>query len=380
MNLERYLFKQFSMTSLLTLGGLLCVVWLNHALRMLELIVNKGAAFVDFLLLSLFPVPLWLMIALPMAGFIGIIWVINQFLSDRELIVMQAVGVSPIFFARVPIFFGMLTTLFLIVNSVYLLPSSFTGFKEAQFRLRASIPKILIQDKVFIDIAQGMTIYVGERTSANEVTEVFIQDSRDPKKTIAFTSQSGRFEIVDDRAVLRLSNGQRTEIGRDANATALLTFESHSLDISQPRSEQNERAYTDANEDPIFQLLFPDENVDKRYINERKAMGHYRLSSPFLALCLAIIASASMLHGRILRDLVGRRIIITASLGILIQILYIAARSVTVSTPVAWPLMYLSIFIPCGIGLFVLMRPLVVTRIAYQFLDRFSRTEKQGPG
>ena len=170
MNLNRYLFRQFSMTTLLTLAGLLCVVWLNHALRMLEIVVNKGADFIDFFLLSLFPVPLWLMIALPMAGFIGIIWVINQFFSDRELIVMQAVGVTPLQFARVPIFFGVLMTTFLVINSVYLLPASFTGFKEAQFRLRAAIPKILIQDKVFIDITEGLTIYVGDRTSANEVS------------------------------------------------------------------------------------------------------------------------------------------------------------------------------------------------------------------
>ena len=81
----------------------------------------------------------------------------------------------------------------------------------------------------------------------------------------------------------------------------------------------------------------------------------------FLALCLAIIASATMLHGRVLRDLVGRRIIITACLGIFVQILYVAARSATVSSPFVWPLMYLSIFIPCGIGILVLMRPLLIT-------------------
>ena len=141
----------------------------------------------------------------------------------------------------------------------------------------------------------------------------------------------------------------------------MLSFDTHSLDISQPRSSAGERSYTDANEDTIFQLLFPNSDIEPRYINERKAMGHYRLSSPFLALCLAIIASATMLHGRVLRDLVGRRIIITACLGIFVQILYVAARSATVSSPFVWPLMYLSIFIPCGIGILVLMRPLLIT-------------------
>ena len=147
MNLDRYLFRQFSMTSLLTLAGLLCVVWLNHALRMLELVVNKGADLIDFMFLSLFPIPLWLMIALPMAGFIGVIWVINQFFSDRELIVMQAVGVTPLQFARVPIFFGALITFFLIINSVFLLPASFTGLKKRNFDYGPLFRKFLFRIK-----------------------------------------------------------------------------------------------------------------------------------------------------------------------------------------------------------------------------------------
>ena len=98
----------FLFTTLLVLASLLAVVWLNHALRMLELVVNKDASFFDFILLSLFPMPLWLIIALPMAGFIGVIWTIYRFLTDRELIVMQAIGISPSQFSKTPLLFGLL--------------------------------------------------------------------------------------------------------------------------------------------------------------------------------------------------------------------------------------------------------------------------------
>ena len=55
MNFHGYLFRQFSFNTLLVLASLLAVVWLNHALRMLELVVNKDGSFFDFILLSLFP-------------------------------------------------------------------------------------------------------------------------------------------------------------------------------------------------------------------------------------------------------------------------------------------------------------------------------------
>ena len=158
----------------------------------------------------------------------------------------------------------------------------------------------------------------------------------------------------------------------------MLSFNTHSLDISQPRTGTGERAYTDANEDSILQLLFPDDTIDPRYINERKAMGHYRLSSPFLALCLVIIASATMLHGRVLRDLVGRRIIVAACLGIFVQILYVASRSATVTSPFVWPLMYLSLLMPCGFGTLVLIRPLLVTDLLNRISSNIRDSRHEG--
>ena len=82
------------------------------------------------------------MVALPMAGFIGVIWTIYRFLSDRELIVMQATGLSPGQFSKMPIFYlSSNGDSFLTVNSVVILPYGFSKFKELQTLVRASIPK-----------------------------------------------------------------------------------------------------------------------------------------------------------------------------------------------------------------------------------------------
>ena len=64
--------KAFFYSSLLVALSLIGVVWLNHALRMLEFIVSKDSTIYDFLLLSFFPIPLWLVVALPMSAFIGL--------------------------------------------------------------------------------------------------------------------------------------------------------------------------------------------------------------------------------------------------------------------------------------------------------------------
>ena len=162
-HLHAYLIRQQIVSLFMVLLGLLIIVWLNHSLKVLELVVNKGASFTAFFKLSFLPLPLWLMVALPLACFCAIIWVIYRLVSDRELVVMQAAGISPIQFAIAPILFGLATTFILFVNSIILLPNAFSIFKQTQFEVRASIPKVLIQDKVFVDLGKDLTLYINKR-------------------------------------------------------------------------------------------------------------------------------------------------------------------------------------------------------------------------
>ena len=357
MNFHGYLFRQFSFNTLLVLASLLAVVWLNHALRMLELVVNKDGSFFDFILLSLFPMPLWLIIALPMAGFIGVIWTIYRFLTDRELIVMQAIGISPSQFSKMPLLFGLLLTSILSINSVVILPYGYSKFKELQTIVRASIPKLLVQDNVFIDIADDMTLFVGERINRNKVGRVFIQDARNPDRLVTLTSETGHFLVSNNRPLFILSNGQRTELALDGSSTASLSFETHMLDIGQNSSTSSRRNILDSHEENILSLLFPPDTLPVKYANDRKAMGHYRIASPFLALCLIILATSTMLHGRILRETVNRRILIVALLGILMQAGLILSRSLTASSPFLWPSLYLVILLPMIFGLYLIVKP-----------------------
>ena len=376
MNLNLYLLKHFFMSSLLVLLGLIGVVWLNHALRMLEFIVSKDSSFSDFILLSFFPIPLWLVIAMPMSAFIGVIWGISRFLSDRELIVMQAVGFTPLQFGRVPIFFGLLLTTCLYVNSIYILPASFSKFKEVQADVRGSIPKLLIQDNIFIDIADDLTLFVGERTSQNEVGRVFIQDSRNPDVTVTFTSERGRFSSINGQPVFLLLNGQRTELTKDGQSNAQLTFETHSLDISQPSASPSQRLVLDMNEDSIHNLLDPSTAANPRFARERMAMGHYRLTSPFMALAMVIMAAAIMLQGHLSREKIGQRVLFSALTGILVQTLAILSRSVTVSSPATWPLMYLTVLLPIGLGIFMLWRPFWLTELRLAVISTAQNRQK----
>ena len=238
--------------------------------------------------------------------------------------------------------------------------------------MRASIPKLLVQDNVFIDIADDMTLFVGERISQNKVGRVFIQDARNPDRLVTLTSETGQFLVSDSRPLFILRNGQRTELALDGSSTASLSFETHMLDIGQNSSTSSQRNILDSHEENIFNLLFPPDTLPIKYANDRKAMGHYRIASPFIALCLVILATSIMLHGRILRETVNRRILIVALLGVLIQTGLILTRSLTASTPFLWPSLYLVILLPMIFGLYLIANPTA-------FSIFWSRFRKQPP-
>jgi lipopolysaccharide export system permease protein len=309
-----------------------------------------------------------------MSAFIGVIWVISRFLSDRELIVMQAVGFTPLQFGRIPMFFGAFLTAILFLNSVYIMPASFSKFKEVQAEVRGTIPKLLIQDNVFIDIANDLTLFVGERINQNEVGRVFIQDSRDPETTITFTSERGQFSSINGQPVFLLLNGQRTELTKGGVSNAQLAFETHTLDISRQSAATTQRVVLDMNEDSIRNLLNPKTATTEQYARERMAMGHYRLASPFMALALTLMAATIMLQGHISREKMGRRVLITALVGIGIQTIAIMTRSATVATPALWPVMYLVVLMPIGFGIFLLWRPFWLQTL---FRNRIAQLENR---
>jgi lipopolysaccharide export system permease protein len=271
-----------------------------------------------------------------------------------------------------PLLFGLLLTAILTVNSVVVLPFGFSKFKELQTLVRASIPKLLVQDNVFMDIADDLTLFVGERISQNEVGRVFIQDARNPERLVTLTSETGQFLVSDGRPLFILRNGQRTELDLDGSSTASLSFETHMLDIGKNSSTTSQRNLLDSNEEHILDLLSPPDALPLKYANDRKAMGHYRLASPFLALCLIILATSIMLHGRILRETVNKRILIVAVLGILLQSGLILSRSLTASTPLLWPSLYLVVLLPMIFGFYLIANPTA-------FLTFWSRLRRQPP-
>lgn len=357
MQFDRYLLAQLVRTTIAVTVTLVGIVWLFQTIRILELVVSRDGPFLDFIIMSITVIPLWLTIAFPISAFIAITWVFQRTIADRELLVMQASGRSTLQLARAPIALAIGVTAILVLNSTVVLPFSFGIYKEMQFKLRNSIPAVLLREGVFIDVVDGMTMLIGEQTEDGMARDIFLHDERAPDKTITITAKYGKFVNQDGVPAVILQNGVRNEVNQNGDASASLLFETHSVIISSDTQPSQERLTFDMNEDSIRNLLNPETSPAPRYFNQRRAEGHYRIISPLLGFVLVMTAACSVLCGQIRRDTLFRRTVLNIGAAIIIISMMVSTRSLTITMPATTPLLYASLVGPAFILIALIMWP-----------------------
>ena len=357
MQFDRYLLAQLVRTTIAVTVTLVGIVWLFQTIRILELVVSRDGPFLDFIIMSITVIPLWLTIAFPISAFIAITWVFQRTIADRELLVMQASGRSMLQLARAPIALAIGVTAILVLNSTVVLPFSFGIYKEMQFKLRNSIPAVLLREGVFIDVVDGMTMLIGEQTEDGMARDIFLHDERAPDKTITITAKYGKFVNQDGVPAVILQNGVRNEVNQNGDASASLLFETHSVIISSDTQPSQERLTFDMNEDSIRNLLNPETSPAPRYFNQRRAEGHYRIISPLLGFVLVMTAACSVLCGQIRPDTLFRRTVLNISAAIAIISMMVSTRSLTITMPATTPLLYASLVGPAFILVALIMWP-----------------------
>ena len=361
MQFDRYLFGQMIRTTIAVSVTLVGIMWLFQTIRLLEVVINRGAPISNFLLMSVTVIPLWLTIAVPVSAFVAVIWVFQRAVADRELLVMQASGRSALQLARAPLALGILLTLVLIVNSVMVLPQSFGIYKRVQFEVRNSIPTVMLQDNVFIDVVDGLTMLIGEKLDDGLAKDLFIHDERTEGKVITMTARVGQFVERDGLPAVILQEGERIELSKSGDSGATLLFDTHTVTIAPKDKTVSSQMPIDMNEDTISNLLNPEKSPYPDYFNQRRAEGHYRIVSPALALVLILIATVGALFGQVRRHTWSKRARLMIVGSIVSISALVSSRSLATSLPSTVPLLYASVLVPSLIMLVVLTLPSIAS-------------------
>lgn len=309
--LDRYILRQILVALVAVTVALVALIWLTQSLRFVELIVNRGLSPVVFLRLTVLLVPSFIAIILPITMFVVVQFVYQRLAGDRELTVMRAAGLSPFALARPSLILATLVALLCFWLNIWVVPASFTAFREYQFEIRNRIAAFLIQEGVFTTISQNLTVYVRKRDPNGVLHGILVDDERDPANVATIIAQSGRIVPGLHGPSVILFNGARQEVDKKTGRLNLLTFSENEINLSASASGDDTR-FRDDSEVSLHELLHPSpDEIRPQDIPKWREEAHRRLSEPFTVLSYTLVALASVLtgafrrHGGFARPMIG---------------------------------------------------------------------------
>lgn len=324
--IDRYLFRQLAVALAAVTVGLAALVWLTQSLRFIELVLDRGLSLMVFVKLTSLMLPSFFSVILPITTFVAVLFTYVRLASDRELVVMRASGLSQWRLARPAVLLAMISTAACVVLNLWLVPVSHTAFRQWQFEIRNQLVGVLLQEGVFSQVGDDLTVYARYRDPDGTLRGILVHDQRDPGAPVTILAEAGRITTAATGPRVTLVNGVRQQVepaapGAPAGAAPLrlntLSFTENSIDLARAgRSE--EARNRDSRERSIRELLNPDPAEMLRERDQRRffAEAHQRLSSPLTALSLALVALAVALTGQFQRHGGGLRIAVGIGIGV----------------------------------------------------------------
>ncbi|MGJ3233215.1 MAG: LptF/LptG family permease [Oceanicaulis sp.] len=370
MNLfQRYTFGQVRTPFLATIGALSALAILTQSLSNLDLVAEDGGTAFALFQITLLAMPQVVALLLPIAVFLATAIAMNRMVSDSELTVGAAAGLSrrerlsP--FLRLAIY----AVLINLVINLFVQPASFREMREILYEIRTDVVAGFMREGEFVRLGQNVTFYTREIGDGGVMYDVFIEDGREDQ-AVAYSARRGVVARAETGPVMLLEDGVRTELDAQG-ALAQLTFSSTEFDLSV--FIDSAAAFTFKESDKYLPELLDPSAADLARARSREdlyAEGHYRLSGPLYNLAFALFAAAAFLAVEHRRTGYTRHIIMAGAAALVLRLMGFAVQAAAASDEALNPLQYA---LPIGgimVGLYLIARPGLKQRLTQRFSRR----------
>jgi lipopolysaccharide export system permease protein len=340
-----YLMQHLAWPTLVITASLTGIIWLTQALRFIDFMLSRGLSAGDFLYLTALMVPSLLLIILPIALTLAVLYVYTRLQGDSELIVFSAVGLSRMQIALPVVAVGAVCAVLTYLLSLYLMPMANQRFRDIRVFFRDQYASVLLQEDVFNTPIDGLTVFVRERMNDGVLEGILIQDNRDPAHIITMMSESGKLVQTPGGPRFYLKNGDRQELDTTTKKITWLSFTDYMLDINFYASAAPRKPDAD---ERTGASLFNYENVTPEEIPALRAEAHQRLTWPLYALALPLFALAVLMSGEFSRRGQWKRIVFAGISVMLLVLVAFSLRNVAVRHPGFVFLMYGLVFAVIG--------------------------------
>lgn len=352
--LNLYITKQIVIGFLLVAFCLMSIIWLTQSLRFIELITNKGISIGVFIEMTSLLMPRIFTILAPISLFAAVLFVYNRMLSDRELSVMKAAGISPWENAKPALLVGSILALFNFYVMNIGIPAAENAFRDLEWQVKNNVSQLMFREGEFTTIQDNLTLFISSHEPDGSVGGILINDDRNPKTRSTVSAELGRIVHTPKGPRIILVHGSRQELDRKTNRFSSVTFDRYSVDFGAKQNKA--RKAEGVREKTLSELLTALDNKSLSPEDARRwfVEGNKRFTTPLLNLIYALIACTGLLVGNFNRR--GQIKLISYSVGamVLIQAFDLAIGNLAAKKLWWLIIMYLNLLLPCVICLWLL--------------------------
>jgi lipopolysaccharide export system permease protein len=382
--LGRYILFTAAVAFLAVVSTLTVMVWLTQALRRIDLLASQGQTLVMFASIVGLTLPTFLMVTAPFALFLAVLYTLNRFNGDSELIVMSSAGVSPWQVFRPLLVLALAVAMAVGSIAVYFAPLSMRTLRDRLAKVNADIVTNVAQPGRFTSIERGLVFHIRDRTSGGTLYGIFIHDARE-KVVQTFIAERGRIIDAPSGLFLVLENGSLIRSGGETNTAAensVVDLPHYAFDLSQFRQEIVETIYR-PNERSLDDLLWPAANDALASLEPGRLRVelHQRMSAPLYPLAAFLIAFAFLGAPRTSRQsrwaaLAGASLAVASLQLAQFACIGLVSRSAYAAPlPYLFPISAVALSLASIGGRFEARMPAIAQRIADALVRRVERLE-----
>ena len=342
--LDRYILSQLFGPFVFFLVIFCGILWLNQAVKIIDLVVGNGQSGMVFLEISALLVPPVLKGVTALSGFAAAVYVTNRLFSESELVIMMSAGCGPFRLAVPYLVFGVLCFLLLSLMAHSLTPLASNKFSQRQFEIRQEFLAQIVKEGEFISPDETVTFFFGFTGANGELRDVLIRETDESGNETLYTSLQGQVVQDNTSAKVVLLDGSVQRLDQSTDALGVVQFDTFSYDLSRFGNFGAKRRIETGDLTTVAMMsgrageISP--SITGRMVESEL---HTRVLDALTALIAPLLGVAALLMGGFRRTGFLARILGAVMLMIAVNALQGALVSMTLKTDIAIWIIYIPI-------------------------------------
>ena len=205
------------------------IVWTLQAVNYFDFVTQDGHGLKTYFSYIILNFPKIIHRIIPFIFFITLFYILTDYEVRNELLIYWTIGISKINFANKIILLSLiLATIQICIGGFF---SPFTQYKGREYLKNSNIDFFtsLIKEGKFINVVEGLTIFIDKKNQNGTYTNIFLDDSSKADSKFIFAKEG--FLIDNKRQkIFRLFNGK--VINKEEKNTDITEFKFDELDIN----------------------------------------------------------------------------------------------------------------------------------------------------